>query len=466
MSKAKLYSLQPSYKMRTLVVTTFFWIVFSSWIGHSPASADQPAPNIVFFLIDDLGYGDCGFNGGKEIKTPNIDKLARSGAVLESHYVQPVCSPTRAAFLTGRYPTRTGVYTVVRPHAKWGLPLQERTLANALKDVGYTTAIVGKWHLGEFDPAYYPRARGFDHQHGLYFGAIDNYTHMRDGSHDWHHNDVELREEGYSTHLLTKESCRLIKSQEKSKPLFLYVPYNAVHSPLQVPEKYLEPYGDLKGPRKQLAGMLAAVDEGIGEIARALEESGMRDNTLIVFSADNGGPKPGENGPLKGYKGSVDEGGVRGCAFATWPGKIPAGQRIQEPVHVIDWYPTLVKLANGTLDQKLPLDGKDIWPVLTSQARTPHEAILCAQSPNRVAIRMGDWKLVQVSAKEEESKSKKVKKKTEAASSERLELYNLASDIGESKNLATSEPERVAMMRSTLHEILKNAVPLGEPIQQ
>jgi arylsulfatase A-like enzyme len=452
--------------MRALAVIAILSFVVPLWLSQSSASADHPTPNIVFILIDDLAYADCGFNGGKEIKTPNIDKLAKSGAVLESHYVQPVCSPTRAAFLTGRYPTRTGVYTVVRPHAKWGLPLQERTLANALKDAGYTTAIVGKWHLGEFDPAYYPRARGFDHQHGHFFGAIDNYTHMRDGSHDWYHNDAELREEGYSTHLLTKESCRLIKSQEKSKPLFLYVPYNAVHTPLQVPEKYLEPYSHLTGPRKQLAGMLAAVDEGIGEIVRALDESGMRDNTLIVFSADNGGPKPGENGPLKGYKGSVDEGGVRGCAFATWPGKIPAGQRIQEPVHVIDWYPTLVKLAKGTLDQKLPLDGKDIWPVLTLQARTPHEAILCAQSPNRVAIRMGDWKLVQVSAKEDESKAKKVKKKNEAASSERLELYNLASDIGETKNLATSEPERVALMRSRLNAMLKDAVPLGEPIQQ
>jgi arylsulfatase A-like enzyme len=135
-------------------------------------------------------------------------------------------------------------------------------------------------------------------------------------------------------------------------------------------------------------------------------------------------------------------------------------------VHIIDWYPTLIKLANGTLDQKLPLDGKDIWPVLTSHARTPHEAILCAQSPNRVAIRMGDWKLVQVSAKEDESKAKKVKKKNEAASSERLELYNLVSDIGESKNLATSAPERVALMRSKLNEMLKDAVPLGEPRQQ
>jgi arylsulfatase A-like enzyme len=450
--------------MRSIVAILTF--VGSTLLSSFPASADQQSPNIVFILIDDLAYGDCGFNGGTEIKTPNIDQLANSGAVLESHYVQPVCSPTRAAFLTGRYPTHTGVYTVVRPHAKWGLPLQERTLANALKDAGYTTAIVGKWHLGEFDPAYYPRARGFDHQHGLFFGAIDNYTHIRDKSLDWYHNDITYQEEGYSTHLLTKESCRLIKSQERSKPLFLYVPYNAVHSPLQVPEKYLEPYSDLKGPRKQLAGMLAAVDEGIGEIVRALDESGMRDNTLIVFSADNGGPKPGDNGPLKGFKGSIDEGGVRGCAFATWPGKIPAGQRIKEPVHVVDWYPTFVKLANGNLDQKLALDGKDIWSVLTSQAGSPHEAILCAQAPNRAAIRVGDWKLVQVSKSEDDSNSRNNPKKNSKASSEKLELYNLASDIGESKNLVASESERVVLMRSKLEEMLKDAVPLGEPNQQ
>ncbi len=448
-----------------LVIVILAFTLLSVRIDAIAVTNEQAPPNIVFFLIDDLGYGDCGFNGGKEIKTPNIDKLAKSGAVLESHYVQPVCSPTRSAFLTGRYPTRTGVYTVVRPHAKWGLPLQERTLANALKDAGYTTAIVGKWHLGEFDPAYYPRARGFDHQHGLFFGMIDNYTHMRGDSHDWYHNDVEVKEEGYSTHLITKESCRLIKSQEKSKPLFLYVPYNAVHSPLQVPEKYLEPYVNLKGPRKQLAGMLAAVDEGIGEIVRTLEESGLRDNTLIVFSSDNGGPKPGENGPLKGYKGSVDEGGVRGCAFATWPGKIPADQRIQEPVHVIDWYPTLVKLANGKMDQKLPLDGNDIWPVLTSRARTPNEAILFVQSPMRAAIRMGDWKLVRVARNKDETKTSKTKKQNaiEVEGPERLELYNLASDISESKNLAASEPGRVAMMQTKLDAMLKDAVPLGDP---
>ena len=137
-------------------------------------------PNIVFFLVDDLGYADCGFNGGKDIRTPNIDQLASEGTVLEAHYVQPVCSPTRAALMTGRYATRTGVYTIVRPHAEWGLPLEERTLADALRAAGYETAITGKWHLGEFQPAYRPTARGFDHQYGHYFGAINYDTHVRE----------------------------------------------------------------------------------------------------------------------------------------------------------------------------------------------------------------------------------------------------------------------------------------------
>jgi arylsulfatase A-like enzyme len=434
-------------------------------LARHPSCAAAPRPNIVFFLIDDLGYADCGFNGGRDIRTPNIDKLAKDGAVLESHYVQPVCSPTRAALMTGRYATRTGVYTIVRPHAKWGLPLAERTLANALKDAGYTTAITGKWHLGEFDRAYLPTARGFDHQHGLFFGMIDNFTHMRGDSHDWHHDDKELKEEGYSTHLLTREACRLVGAQEKGKPLFLYVPYNAVHSPLQVPEEYLEPYGSLKGARRQLAGMLAAVDEGIGQIVTALEKAGMRENTLIVFSSDNGGPAPGTNTPLKGFKGSIWEGGVRGCAFANWPGHIPAGQRITEPVHVIDWYPTLVKLAGGTLEQKLPIDGRDVWPTLTQKAPSPHDVILSVQSPQSAAIRMGDWKLTMAAAESGDDESAdgaaKKKRNAKAAAPGGFALYNLATDIGETTDLAGREPERVAAMRAKLTELLKDAVPSG-----
>lgn len=438
------------------------------------AAAEAPRPNVVFFLIDDLGYADCGFNGGKEIKTPEIDALASGGAVIESHYVQPVCSPTRSAFMTGRYPTRTGVYNVVRPGAKWGLPLNERTLANALRDAGYTTAITGKWHLGEFDPAYKPTARGFDHQYGHYFGALDYFTHLRDGKHDWYRDDVELKEEGYSTHLVAKEACRLIEAQEKDKALFLYVPFNGVHSPLQVPDSYLEPYASLEGPRRQLAGMLAAVDEAIGQIVDALEKAGMRENTLIVFSSDNGGPRPGTNTPLRDHKGSIHEGGVRAAAFANWPGKIPAGQRIQEPMHIIDWYPTLVKLAGGTLEGSQPLDGRDVWPMLTEQAPSPHEFILSASSPQKAALRVGNWKLIlqpgetdgAANGKAEGKAKGKAKNKAKnkgkgAPAAEPVALYDLAGDPGETTNLAKREPERVAEMRAKLEELLKNAVPSG-----
>lgn len=431
-------------------------------LSHSDAAAK---PNIVFFLIDDLGYADCGFNGGTEIRTPNIDKLAAGGTVLEHHYVQPVCSPTRAALMTGRYATRTGVYTVVRPHAKWGLPLEERTLATALSEAGYTTAITGKWHLGEFDKAYLPKARGFQHQHGHYFGALDYFTHIRDGVEDWYHDDQPLKEEGYSTHLVAREAIRLIQAQPKDKPLFLYMPFNAVHSPMQVPDRYLQPYASLSGGRKQLAGMLACLDEAIGQVVDALEKAGLRENTLIVFSSDNGGPRPGVNTPLRDFKGSLFEGGTRAAAFANWPGKIPSGQRIQEPMHIIDWFPTLVKLAGGNLDQKLPLDGRDVWPMLTEKAPSPHETILSVQSPQNAAVRMGDWKLIVIgnsSAElpEESGKGKKAKK-AKGRRAEPVMLFNLAKDPGETTNLATKEPERLATMKAKLADLLKDAVPLG-----
>lgn len=434
------------------------------------SAADTPQaatkPNIVFFLIDDLGYADCGFNGCQDIQTPHIDQLASAGAVLAAHYVQPVCSPTRAALMTGRYATRTGVYGIVTPHAKWGLPLAERTLADALQDAGYETAITGKWHLGEFEPAYRPTARGFDHQYGHFFGMLDYYTHMRGEWHDWYRDDQELKEEGYTTHLIAREACRLIAAKDKTKPLFLYVPFNAVHSPLQVPDSYLQAYPTLSGPRQKLAGMLSAVDEAIGQIVAALDKAGLRDNTLILFSADNGGPRPGDNTPLRDYKGSIYEGGVRGCAFAHWPGHIPAGQRIKEPMHIVDWYPTLVKLAGGSLDQQLPLDGQDVWPMLTQGAPSPHGAILCVQSPQRAAVRMGDWKLIinpAPAGKGAKGKSKAAAKELakSAAKSGGIALYNLATDIGEQHDLAAQEPERVAALRAKLAELLEHAVPPG-----
>ena len=444
-------------------------ILLAAFAGTTHAADKQPGtkPNIVFLLIDDLGFADCGFNGGKDIRTPNIDKLAREGAILDSLYVQPVCSPTRAALMTGRYATHTGVYTIVRPHATWGLPLAERTLASALKDAGYATAATGKWHLGEFDPAYLPMARGFDHHYGHYFGMIDYNTHMRGKDLDWYRDGKQLKEEGYSTHLIAREACRVITEKEKGKPLFLYVPFNGIHSPHQVPDEYLKPYGELKGARQKLAGMLAAVDEAIAQIVAAVEKSGERENTLIIFSSDNGGPKPGDNTPLRGFKGSIWEGGVRACGFVNWPGKIASGVHIKEPMHTVDWYPTLVKLAGGSLEQKTALDGKDVWPMLTQGAHSPHDAILSVQSPTTAAVRVGDWKLLMNAADRdsEDGAEETVKKKGKgkaAATGDTVELYNLANDIGEQTNLAAKEPERVTKMRSKLAELLKDAMTPGQ----
>ena len=406
------------------------------------ASAAAAPPNVVFFLIDDLGSGDCGFAGGTEIKTPRIDAIAAAGTILESLYVQPVCSPTRACLMTGRYPTRTGVYTVVRPGAAWGLPLQERTLAQSLKDAGYQTAISGKWHLGEFEPAYLPLARGFDRQYGHYFGAIDYFAHTRDGDRDWYRDDRPLREEGYSTDLLATEACRMIAGRDPAKPLFLYVPFNGVHSPYQVPARYTAPYAGIANDRRRtLAGMLAAVDEAIGRIVDSLAQAGIREETLIIFSGDNGGCRPGTNGPLRDFKGSLYEGGIRTCGFVTWPGRVPAGGRTAEPIHTVDWFPTLVSLAGGELDGGQPLDGRDVWPVITRGAKSPHEAILVAKGPAHAAVRMGDWKLI--------------------AGDGGDELYDLATDLGEQNDRAAGEPDRVRAMRATLAELLAEAVPPG-----
>lgn len=427
-------------------------------LNHS--SAADSKPNIVYFLVDDLGYADCGFNGGKDIRTPNIDKLAKEGAVLKSYYVQPVCSPTRSALMTGRYAIHTGVYNVVRPGAPWGLPLAERLLPQALKEVGYTTAICGKWHLGEFYSDYTPTHRGFDHQYGHFFGALDYFKHDRDGKMDWYRDDKPLVEEGYTTHLVSKEACRLVREQSADKPLFLYVPFNGIHSPHQVPDSYTEPYKDLPKLRQTIAGMLSAVDEAIGQITAALDEKGLRQNTLIIFSSDNGGPSPGTatmNTPLRAGKATIYEGGIRVASFATWPGKIPAGITIDEPMHAVDWFPTLVKLTGAPAEQKLAPDGLDIWPVLTQGAKSPHEALLLpGMAPDKMALRMGDWKLL-LNPSDKDAEDAKASEK----SSGKMELYNLAADIAEKNNLATTQPEKLAELRTRLDALIKDAVPAG-----
>jgi arylsulfatase A-like enzyme len=429
----------------------------------APASglAQTKSPNIVYLLADDLGWADVGFNGGKEIKTPNLDKLAASGARLAQFYVQPVCSPTRAALLTGRYPMRHGLQVgVVRPWAQYGLPLAERTLPQALKEAGYATAIAGKWHLGHFERAYLPTARGFAHQYGHYNGALDYFTHERDGGHDWHRDDKASYDEGYSTGLLGEDAVRFINENAGRKPFFLYVPFNAVHAPHQVPDKYKETYANLPEPRRTYAGMLAAMDEAIGRIVAALTEKGLRRDTIIIFSSDNGGPQPGrvtDNGPFRAGKGTLYEGGVRVAACVAWDGRIKPGTVVDHPLHAVDWYPTLLNLAGLSLTQKLPLDGRDAWPTITEDKASPHTEILLNASPNTGAIRAGDWKLVLngfVGAGEDDGARSPVEGKRES-----VELFNLADDPYEKKNLAESNPAKVKELRARYDRLAEQAMP-------
>ena len=405
------------------------------------AIAQPSKPNIVFLVADDLGSFDVSWRGGK-IPTPHLDKLALAGARLEAHYVLPVCSPTRAALLTGRYPMRHGLQEgVVRPWAQYGLPLDERTLPQALREAGYETAITGKWHLGHFKPDYLPTRRGFDHQYGHYMGAIDYFRHDRDGGFDWHRDDKACRDEGYSTDLIATEAARLVEKRNIQKPLFLYVPFNAVHTPMDVAPRHRDLFPELKGNRRKYACILTAMDEGVGKIVAAIDRAGIRDNTLFVFTSDNGGPNPGpltDNGPFRAGKGTLYEGGVRVAAFANWPGKIPSGP-VEEPVHVADWYPTLLKLAGARSDQPKPPDGMDIWPLLTRSQAGPQREILINTTDNGGAIRVGDHKLVVAARK--------------------TELFNLKQDPGEKNNLAESEPARVKDLSERLAKYRKEAVP-------
>ncbi|GAG00068.1 unnamed protein product, partial [marine sediment metagenome] len=265
----------------------------------------------------------------------------------------------------------------------------------------------------------FPRARGFDHHYGHYSALIDYFTHYRDEVLDWHRNGRPVIEEGYSTYLLAGEFERLLDSYDGSKPFFFYIPFNAVHGPKQAPQEVVDKYIQLGHSDPQLAACVECMDIAIGRMVKALAQHGLRDNTLIAFCSDNGGPKSRGNGPLKGWKSAYHEGGIRVLALMNWPGKIKAGTIVTEPLHIVDIYPTFVNLAGGTLDQPLPLDGLDAWATITKAAPSPHDEIV--HGPE--TIRKGDWKLIQGHAEYYNWKA------------EVTQLYNIAQDPYEQNNL-------------------------------
>ncbi len=433
-----------------------WWVAVILCVCGTAAGADRrpSPPHVVLMLADDLGWGDVGYHQSR-IETPHIDRLAARGVQLNQFYVQPVCSPTRGALLTGRYPMRLGLQCgVVRPWARHGLPLDERTLPQALHEAGYRTAIVGKWHLGHFRPDYLPTRRGFDLQYGHYNGALDYFTHIRDGGFDWHENDHVNRDAGYTTNLIAGKAAQIIADHDLSRPLFLYVPFNAPHAPLQAPEKYIRRYAHFKNRQRRIyAAVVACLDDAVGRIVGALEKKGFpQDNTLIFFCSDNGGiRRHGSNGPLRAGKGTLYEGGVRVPAVMVWQGTLQPGHVIDEPLHVVDLYPTLLKLAGVSLDQPKPLDGRDIWPTLTQGKPTPHKVILHNVTPFHGAVRMGEWKLIHNPHVRANATSR--------SPTETWELYNIERDLSESTDLAKRHPEIVQRLKEQLDRFRRQAVP-------
>jgi arylsulfatase A-like enzyme len=426
----------------------------------SEAGAKTPAkqPNIVYIIADDQGWADVGYHGS-DIKTPNIDALANGGMRLEQFHAQPLCTQTRSALMTGRYPYRTGMQSAVIPsNGTYGLDTDERTLPQALKDAGYYTAMVGKWHIGHADQKYWPRQRGFDYHFGAVLGEIDYFTHSAHGKTDWYRDNELVHEEGYATDLLGDDAVRLIRQYDGKKPMFLYLAFTAPHSPFQAPEHYQARNPRITEPtRRAYAGMITALDDQVGRVVAELKKRGMLEDTLIVYQSDNGGVRsskfageadvsklvlPASNGPYRDGKGTLYEGGTRVIALANWKGHIKPGTVNNGQMHVVDVYPTLIKLAGGSLEQPKPIDGIDMGPMLTKGLPSPRTTTIYSVEPQQAAVLKDGWKLVW---------------RTTLPSS--VELFELAKDPYEQNNLAAANPAKVAELQQLVEAEAKTAAP-------
>jgi arylsulfatase A-like enzyme len=425
-------------------------------------------PNIIFILSDDMGWNEPSFNGGPADITPNMGKLADDGLKLTQFYVHAVCAPTRSAFLTGRYSFRTWTdwrsedYGKPTYLAKLGMELavnkegdktrrivgmdtDERTLAEALKESGYTTAIMGKWHLGEWLDEHLPMGQGFDHQYGHYGWGIDytNFTIPHNSPatfavYDWHRNQKPVYEQGYATDLIANEVVRNIAAHKKQEqaagertPFFYYVPFNAIHGPLESIPRYTDKLD------KRMAA-LKCLDDAVGQIVGAVDQHGYGQDTLIVFVNDNGGLRPDQNAPYRGTKNTTYEGGVRVPCVLRWTGTIDPKTANDELMFVADFYNTFITLGGGSHKQERAVDGIDMTDVLFAGAKSTRDEIIfdvagCVRLPT---IRQGDWKLMG------------------------KELYNIKDDPSETKDLAKQKPQIVAALKKRLAEAASERPPL------
>jgi arylsulfatase A-like enzyme len=401
-------------------------------VAAPPASASTPhaarRPNIVLIVADDLGYGELTVQGfAKDIPTPNIDAIAAHGVRFTQGYVSaPLCSPTRAGLATGRYQQRFGheFNPGPRDHASstFGLPRTETMLAERMRSFGYATGMVGKWHLG-FQPELTPPQRGFDSFFG-FLGGAHAYLPGQKGASILRGN-TPIVEQEYLTDAFAREAVAFVE-RHKAEPFFLYLPFNAVHNPLQAPEKYLTRFPGIKDQkRRTYAAMTAAMDDAVGRVMGKLDELKLTGETLVVFISDNGGPTPATssgNGPLRGYKSQVWEGGIRIPFMMQWPGRLPAGAIYAQPVISLDLHPTIVAAIGEAISPAWKLDGVNLLPFLTGgTSGRPHQTLYWRMGEKH-AIRDGDWKVT-------------VEPRTAPA------LFNLAQDIGEKTDLSSKHPE-------------------------
>ncbi|HEX2323940.1 MAG TPA: sulfatase-like hydrolase/transferase [Chloroflexota bacterium] len=444
----------------------------------SPSSTRRP--NFIVILTDDQGYGDLSCMGATDVQTPRIDALAARGARFTDWYSNsPVCSPSRAALLTGRYPGNAGVRAILGGHRTTpGLPPSVPTLPAALKPLGYRTAMFGKWHLG-LAPGSCPHDHGFDQWFGFMAGCIDYYSHifywganrplpeppgtpageggrrLSNPLHDlWENGEEVYRDGEYFTDLIAERAVAFVRQAARSgEPFFLYLPFNAPHYPMHAPQKYKDRFAHLPWDRQIMCAMLSAVDDAVGAVQDELERQGIAEQTCLYFQSDNGPSRESRNwldgtpdpyyggsaGKLKGHKFSLYEGGIRSPGILTWPERIPAGQVLDAPGAAMDVFPTFLQAAGGD-PSRYELDGVDVLPVVASGAPSPHGRIFWEMG-QQTAVREGRWKLVLHGQLVEGARPE-----------DEVFLADLDADMGERRNLAGEQPERAAALRAAAEE--------------
>jgi arylsulfatase A-like enzyme len=438
---------------------------------QAAAPATRP-PNIVLFYADDMGIGDAGCYGCRDIRTPNIDGMARAGIRFTSYYAAaPLCAPSRAALMTGRYPVRIGMSSqrnIASGMEVEGIPSSEVTVAELAKGRGYATAIFGKWHLGSTKETV-PNAQGFDEFFGFHGSCIDPFSHLYYASepwyHDLYHNRREVFEDGvHVTDLITREARRFIERHAKD-PFLMYVAYNVPHYPMAAQSRFMEMYAQLPEPRRTYAAMVAGLDDSMGRIIAALKEHGLLDQTFLLFASDNGAPHPsrrgeggGSNAPYREHKRSLFDGGMHSPGIISWPGQIPEGQTRTQIVSAMDVLPTVAQIIGAKLPQDVVLDGRSWVPLFRDPAAPGHERLFFEWAGQH-AVREGDWKLVENGL----MKMSADNRNNRATGDDAQFLAAIGEDPGEKINRRSQHPDVAKRLSEAHQQWLRQFPKIEEP---